>query len=474
MFVTHRASRQGNRGQQGTRAQVGSVSVKPFLTGDQKILDHGNTKKRRLTPATVGNDGANGLVIQGSHETDLNQGTDPDSATPPLNGDSARSREFPVTLSGAYDRLAFRTPLVIPTIIGDVHIKGKVYSNGSELGGASAPAILNINSTSTSVSYEAASGTTVGTLSAVGGTAPIVFSIIADPDSKFALSGTNNEVLETNATFNYFTAQSHSVTIRATDVNLQTFDKAFTITLTVPSYTSTNCIEYNAGATTDEYHSRVITGEDLDFTSEFTVSYWINCANTTGFSHIAIADDPVGNYKFWIFNNGTGGDTLRMQIRDASSNLKDFSVVNGGVDWSDSTWHHICITYVTNSQAVYIDGVSKTFSYFTNNTLTSPLLSAGDVMIAQRPPLSSASGNFEGKMDEITFWDVGMSSAEVSELYNSGSQNFHAASHTRFDRLVAWYRFESLDVSGNATDSGPNGYTLTGANVDDSTNIVAV
>ena len=86
---------------------------------------------------------------------------------------------------------------------------------------------------STTIAEDASSGSTVGVLSVgnlPGGVTVVSYEITADPDSKFAINGTN---LETDTSLDYETATSHSVTIRATLSNAETTAaQAFTITVT--------------------------------------------------------------------------------------------------------------------------------------------------------------------------------------------------------------------------------------------------
>lgn len=471
MFITHRASRQGKRGLQQTRYPGGQEAPKPFLQGDRTYLESGNPKRIRRKPAEIGNSEASGLIIHGATTLPDEGPTDPDSADPPLDGDTLKNPDFPVSFVGA-GTLTFTSPIKIPTIVGPVNIQGEIYSNGQLLGGGSNPAILNINSTSTSVSYEATVGTTIGTLSAVGGTAPIVFSIILDADSKFQLSGTNNEVLEVGGAFNYFSAQSHQVTIRATDVNLETYDKIFTITLTVPAHTSTNCLHINDGATTDEYMSRTITGEDLNFGTDFTIAFWLRYDSVdASFGMFTIGTDNT-NQKINFNNQGTSGNLIRFAIFDDSGNKEDFYDPSPSSNINDGMWHHVLLSYSEDDSQYWLDGVLQGNTYFTNNNMSANLKTATTMLIGSRfnPPSTVAS---DAKYREIVMFDIQLSSLEVAELYNSGSANYHPASHSRFLDIVAWYDCQSMNASGEILDRGPNGYTLTGNNVDSATNIVA-
>lgn len=89
------------------------------------------TKRRRH--AVIGDHHANGLVIQGAHAHEFNEGDNPDSATPPIDGDSLKRPDFPINFNGL-GVLAFTSPVRIPTIDGTVNVSGDIYSKGTLLG----------------------------------------------------------------------------------------------------------------------------------------------------------------------------------------------------------------------------------------------------------------------------------------------------------------------------------------------------
>jgi VCBS repeat-containing protein len=74
-----------------------------------------------------------------------------------------------------------------------------------------------------------ASGGVVGALTVTGATGTPTYSIDSDPDSKFAIDGTN---LETADTLDYETATSHVVTISVSGMTPQPLARLFTITVT--------------------------------------------------------------------------------------------------------------------------------------------------------------------------------------------------------------------------------------------------
>ena len=92
-------------------------------------------------------------------------------------------------------------------------------------GGGGAAAVLS----GSAVAENASLSTVIGTLSVLNGTGSYTFSITADPDNKFALSGDD---LINDGTFNYEAATSHSVTIEADNGVDDPISRTFTITVT--------------------------------------------------------------------------------------------------------------------------------------------------------------------------------------------------------------------------------------------------
>lgn len=93
---------------------------------------------------------------------------------------------------------------------------------------ASGPQILL---SAASIAENAATGSTVGVLSVVGGTGTWTFTKTADPDAKFVLAGTGGSNLNTAAALDYETKNSHSVTIQATN-GTDTINRTFAIGVT--------------------------------------------------------------------------------------------------------------------------------------------------------------------------------------------------------------------------------------------------
>lgn len=123
----------------------------------------------------------------------------------------------------------------------------------------------------TSIAENAASGSVVGALSVISGSGSYTFSITADPDNKFAIDSAN---LEIDATLDYETDASHSVTIEADNGVDTPISRTFTITVTnVLEVTLTDPLTIDdVTAIPDELWSATITGKTSGSTITATSS----------------------------------------------------------------------------------------------------------------------------------------------------------------------------------------------------------
>lgn len=131
-FSTGRAQRLG--GAHRVQTRHGSAS---FAYPAEDILRQSTgptraTAKRRRT-ASIGENGATGLIIHGTHDIDTFEGTDPDSATPPISGDTLQNPDFPISYNGR-GIMKFVNPIRIASIDGPLNVNGEVYSASGLLG----------------------------------------------------------------------------------------------------------------------------------------------------------------------------------------------------------------------------------------------------------------------------------------------------------------------------------------------------
>lgn len=114
-------------------------------------------------------------------------------------------------------------------------------------GGVAVPSIALSNN---SIAESAAIGATIGSLSVINGTSSYVFSISADPDSKFQLDGGDDSQLEVGAALDYGAATSHPVTIMADNGVDAPLTRQFSIN--VSNVVDATLLYAMTGALTDE------------------------------------------------------------------------------------------------------------------------------------------------------------------------------------------------------------------------------
>jgi hypothetical protein len=162
------------------------------------------------------------------------------------------------------------------------------------------------------------------------------------------------------------------------------------------------------------------------------------------------------NFKFSLWQAPTNsGNSISVGLNKANGQkliLSGWS--RSGVTLNDGNWHHIGIVIRQNTGStfpmatawaglfdVYIDGSNSTTGTY-----------AGSLAISSENTLSAPSTKqMTGSMDEISVFNSALSSAAITEIYNSGVPN-SLNSLTSASTPVVWFR-----MGENATFSNPGG-----------------
>ena len=142
----------------------------------------------------------------------------------------------------------------------------------------------------------------------------------------------------------------------------------------------------------------------------------------------------------------------------------------GNTFGAGSTWYHLAVVYNGSTIVIYKDAsVVKTQASVTGTTVgTSKELWIG------RRHYGSDVKYFTGNMDDMAFWDVALSSADVTAIYNSGvPTGLTSAGSYDTDRtgdLQGYWKFEegSGATATDSSDGGNDGTITNGATYDDS------
>ena len=168
----------------------------------------------------------------------------------------------------------------------------------------------------------------------------------------------------------------------------------------------------------------------LNFTGNFSYSFWIKSTNTSSFtaiiSNIENARSPFGfSHGYWYrLNSGK----IQASYRDGNNSTEFLTTSVGSV--SNGSWNHVVITFnKTNSTTgvkIYINGNIDTTGIPPNTGGTALPIGYSSPMKACIGALyfNGAQSNFlpnGTSIDALSAWNKELTASEITELYNSGN-----------------------------------------------------
>jgi hypothetical protein len=141
---------------------------------------------------------------------------------------------------------------------------------------------------------------------------------------------------------------------------------------------------------------------------DFTIAFWFKTTNVTVLQQL-IGKDVSGTREYTITIGATSGKVSFLDFISSNNVTSSISSVN-------NTWEHICITRISNVLEIFNNNVSGGTAANTKNyaDITKPIQFGAREFVGFR-------GFLTGAMDEIGFWNRGLTSAEITELYNGGN-----------------------------------------------------
>jgi MSHA biogenesis protein MshQ len=212
----------------------------------------------------------------------------------------------------------------------------------------------------------------------------------------------------------------------------------------VDSVTSLNAVntsvtyasaKINNGATYSgsAYHT-ISDNSAIKPSSTFSLQMWLNITST------------ATSYQMFMAKGENAGDTRSYELRQFGTTSQiELQARTGGGSYMQArtttaigtgAWTHVVYTRSGTTQKIYINGTSDTLA--SNVTQSGTVDYSTDALwFGQR----NGGLRYNGKADEIGIWNVELTSAEVTELYNSGSglsyDNFNGAAG--FVPKLVWY-----------------------------------
>lgn len=178
----------------------------------------------------------------------------------------------------------------------------------------------------------------------------------------------------------------------------------------------------------------IIIPKSEDF-SRFTISGWINKTSSSNSCIFGNWFDNDGEDERAILFGVDSSGEIRFSI-DATGSYDTINNMYSGATVNDGKWHHIVGTYDGEEMAIYIDGekdISESFTDGLYNANTDWEIGSID---------DGTNWNFEGKLDDVRFYDHVLSVKEIKLLSQA---------------KVLHYKFNTDGSVGDASGHGNSG-----------------
>lgn len=195
---------------------------------------------------------------------------------------------------------------------------------------------------------------------------------------------------------------------------------------------SNDSVGTNNGVDTSISYST--TNAVINQAAQFGATSGILIPSTTSFTSVTTAVTMTG----WFYATGaslTGpltivgkstaaalnGQYMRIDVGSSKLNATvdgDFHTINGSTTLSLNTRYFVAVTYDGTTLSVYLNG-AKDATDMTYSAATTP--STGQVGIGILGDFTGHQYFAGGAIDEVGWWTRGLSSAEISQLYNGGA-----------------------------------------------------
>jgi len=199
--------------------------------------------------------------------------------------------------------------------------------------------------------------------------------------------------------------------------------------------------------------------DDFSFTNgsndlPFSLSLWIYVGDVSSDDgpFISKANFSTGGTEF-IFKHSNGKLQFFIYDNDSSASGDQIRTLAGSATLSDTTWHHVVATYSGNGSQtgmkVYTDGSQSTATQSTIGSYSRLRNTSTPVVIGATQDLANANRVFEDRIADCVVFNKELTSAEVTEIYNSGNV-MNVRNHSAFANVVSWWKMgDDQDTDGS-------------------------
>jgi hypothetical protein len=174
----------------------------------------------------------------------------------------------------------------------------------------------------------------------------------------------------------------------------------------------------------------VAHSSDLSITGAMSITAWVK-------------PDSLSGFPMFVSKRASSGHAYQFYSTSNKLNYNNGTIVQSTGTISIDSWTHVGVTFNSGSVTFYINGSSAG----TATAAASNPTNTENVAIGR-----AYNGNyFDGKMDEVAFFNTELSAGEISNIFN----------HNAYPDLVSIWRFEDdVTDSVGSNDGTNNGVTF--------------
>lgn len=170
--------------------------------------------------------------------------------------------------------------------------------------------------------------------------------------------------------------------------------------------------------------------------NQITISAWVNLSSGLTSTQIIAG----------IRNNTSGGGSICYQLQNQSSGKFRFVIRQSNGTYVDSvandvhqynTWYHVLGVADGSNIKLYVNGNLQTIVSSYDGTIYSP---NENFNIGKQS--SPSNYYWDGKLSNVSVFNTGLTSAQVTELYNEGVPS-NLNNHSAYSNLVSWWQLGS-------------------------------
>ena len=202
----------------------------------------------------------------------------------------------------------------------------------------------------------------------------------------------------------------------------------------------------------------------------FSISAWVYVGDVSADNgpFVAKSNNTIATRNEYIFKHGNGEVQFFLYDSALSAQGNAIRAQADAATLSDATWHHVVATYDGSTNAsgikIYTDASQTAATNDEAGTYVKLRSTATPLTFGATEDAGSANRIFEDRMADVVIFDKELSSAEVTEIYNTG-KILEMTTFSAYSNIVSWFKMGDGDDTtgtGGIKDyvSGYNG-TLT-------------